>query len=119
MRRAAAGSKWSLVGALLLSLSACYSTGNSFRSVDLNELQPGVSTYQEVLLLLESDPVNTYYQTDGTYMARWAHTSSLLPDGIYFNRELWMNFDAQHRFMRIVKRHNVPLPEETNPDVEW
>lgn len=106
--------RYAPLAALLLLLSACYSTGNNFNSAGLAKLQPGISTFHDVVALLEADPVNTYYHTDGTYMARWAHVNSLLPDAIYMDRELWLDFDAQNHFVRIVKRHNVLLPIEKN-----
>lgn len=111
--------RYMLLAALLLLLSACYSTGNNFSSVRLEKLQPGISTYYDAVELLEADPVNTYYRTDGAYMARWAHINSLLPDAIYIDRELWLDFDAQNRFVRIVKRQNVQLPVEDTPHVEF
>lgn len=108
--------RYALLAGFLLLVSACYSTGNNFSSAGLNKLQPGISTFHEVVQLLEADPVNTYYRTDGTYMARWAHVNSLLPDAIYMDRELWLDFDAQNYFIRVVKRHNVSLPVESKPD---
>lgn len=110
--------RYGLLGVLLL-LSACYSTGNNFSSAGLAKLQPGISTYHDVVALLEADPVNTYYHTNGTYMARWAHINSLLPDAIYMDRELWLDFDAQNYFLRIVKRKNVQIPLENTPQVEY
>lgn len=105
--------------AVMLLLSACYSTGNNFSSAGLVKLQPGISTFHDAVELLEADPVNTYYRTDGTYMARWAYINSLLPDAIYMDKELWLGFDAQNYFVRVVKRHNVRLPVESKPKVEY
>lgn len=110
--------RYGLVG-ILFALSACHSTGNSFSSAGLLQLQPGISTYQDAVALLEADPVNTYYRTDGSYMARWAHISSLLPDAIYMDRELWLDFDARNYFVRLVKRKNVPLPLENAQQIEY
>ena len=109
--------KVGLLGALLV-VSACYSTGNNFSSVGLGKLEPGISTFYDAVALLEADPVNTYYRTDGTYMARWAHIASLLPDAIYMDRELWLDFDAQNYLVRIVKRQNVQFPVESPPHVD-
>jgi len=64
---------------------------------------------QEATALLQGDPVNIYRQADGSAMARWAHTSTLATDAVYFNRELWLSFDAYGRFQRIVHSNNVPL----------
>lgn len=107
----------SLLG-LMLMLGACHSTGNNFSSVGVGYLQPGVSTLTEVVEFLEADPVNRYYRPDGSYMARWAHTNSLITDGVYFQRELWMEFDVNHLLVRITKQHNIQTEKQTGPRPE-
>ena len=102
---------------LLLLLTACHSTGNAFKSAGVDTLIPGVSTYQDVVQALEAFPTNYYYQPDGAFMARWAHVQSLLPDSIYMDRELWLLFDSQQRFIAIEKRHNVQQATQSPPDV--
>ena len=103
---------------LLLLLGACHSTGSNFSSVGVGYLQPGVSTLTEVVEFLEADPVNRYYRPDGSYMARWAHTNSLISDGVYFPREIWMEFDANHILVRIAKQHNIQTQKQTGPRPE-
>lgn len=107
----------SLLG-LMLMLGACHSTGSNFSSVGVGYLQPGVSTLIDVVEFLEGDPVNRYYRPDGSYMARWAHTNSLIPDGVYFQRELWMEFDVNHILVRIAKQHNIQTQKQTGPRPE-
>lgn len=92
----------------VLALAACSTTDNQFDTTDLRFLVPGETTLQEATLLLQGEPVNVYRQLDGSAMARWAHTATLATDAIYFNQELWLAFDAEGRFLRIVKSNNVP-----------
>lgn len=94
-----------------LVLSGCHTTGNNFSSQGLARLEPGVSTYYDAVESLESDPVNKYFRPDGSYMARWAHVNSLFPDGVYMDREIWLEFDAFDYLIRVSKRHNVYTPE--------
>ena len=107
-----------LVLCTALLLTACHSTGSNFSSSKIDQLQPGITTYADVVAILEADPVNRYYRPDGTYMVRWAHVSSLLPDGIYFDRELLLDFDASNYLIRISKKHNVQSAVESAPDAE-
>mgnify|MGYP001045687941 CR=1 FL=1 len=103
---------------LLLLLGACHSTGSNFNSVGVGYLKPGVSTLTEVVEFLEADPVNRYYRPDGSYMARWAHTNSLIPDGVYFQRELWMEFDVNDFLVRIAKQHNIQTEKQAGSRLE-
>ncbi|MCQ9615995.1 hypothetical protein L1889_04170 [Paenalcaligenes niemegkensis] len=88
-------------------LAGCYSTGNKFATSGYGWLQPGISTAADVRVFLEADPVHVYRQSDGSSLQIWKHSSSLLPDGIYRNRELWLLFDGQDVLHRVVKKHNV------------
>lgn len=100
----------------VMLLTACHGTGSNFKSTGLNFFTPGVTTLSEAIELLDSDPVNRYYRADGSYLAIWQHTNSLFPDGVYFNRELWAEFDAQHRLIRVVKGQNVePVDDRLEP----
>lgn len=92
----------------LIALAGCSTTGNSFNTTDLRFLVPGETTLAEATALLQGEPVNVYRQLDGSATARWAHTSTLATDAIYFNQELWLAFDPYGRFIRIVKSNNVP-----------
>lgn len=95
-----------MVGAI--ALVGCSTTGNQFDTTDLRFLVPGETTLPEAVALLQSEPVNVYRQSDGSAMARWAHTATLATDAVYFNQELWLTFDAYGRFDRIVKSNNIP-----------
>jgi len=91
-----------------IALVGCSTTGKQFQTADLRFLVPGQTTLLEASELLQSDPVNVYRQLDGSATARWAHTTTLATDAVYFNQELWLAFDAYGRFVRIVKSHNIP-----------
>lgn len=109
------GARRAVLGLCLSSallLSACHSTGTGFRSLQVNALTPGVTSFQDTVELLEADPVNRYYRTDGSFLAVWQHTNSVLPDGVYFNRELWAEFDASQRLLRVVKERNIHQAKE-------
>lgn len=95
------------VGVLATS-AACTTSGHAFDATGLDFLVPGQTTLAQASALLKSDPVNVYRQADGAATARWAHHSSFVPDAVYFNREIWLAFDANGYFERMVKSTNVP-----------
>lgn len=94
--------------AVLLPLAACSTTGSSFDASAIDLIRPGHTTLTQASVLLKADPENVYHQGDGAVMARWAHRASFVPDAVYFNRELWLAFDRNGHFERIVKGINVP-----------
>ncbi|MFA7669064.1 MAG: hypothetical protein WCX93_06935 [Burkholderiaceae bacterium] len=95
-----------LLGAILIT--GCASSGNRFDTTDLRFLVPGETTLGEATRLLQGEPAGVYRQANGAAIARWAHTATLVTDAVYFNQELWLAFDSQGRFERIVKSNNVP-----------
>jgi hypothetical protein len=97
-----------IAAAALTMLVACATTGRSFDSSALELLVPGQTTLAEASALMDSDPVDVYRQLDGATTARWAHKASFVPDAIYFNQELWLAFDAQGHFLRVVETTNIP-----------
>lgn len=105
---------------LTVLLTACHSTGQSFNSYAIDRLQVGSSTFAEAVELLNSEPSHFYYRPDGGYLARWAHVHSLFPDGVYMNRELWLDFNDRGQLIAIRKRHNVHSPgQERLPLESW
>lgn len=96
-----------LVGAAI-ALAGCSTTGNKFDTTGLGALVPGETTFAQASELLQGAPVNIYRQLDGSATARWAHTSTVLTDAIYFNQEVWLAFDPYGRYLHVVKSHNVP-----------
>lgn len=94
----------------VLVLTACGTTGSSFDASSLDLLRPGYTTLAQASVLLRADPVDVYRQRDGSAMARWAHGASFVPDAVYMNRELWLSFDHNGYFERVVKTINVPQP---------
>lgn len=95
------GVKYSAFSIMLL-LSACHSTGNTYDAQQIANLEPGVSTMNDAVEMLAGSPVNYYYRPDGSYVARWARVSSAVPDGLYLKKEHMLEFDANHRFIRLV-----------------
>lgn len=96
-------------GALCVVLVACSTYGSHFDPKGLTLLMPGVSTYAQAEDSLRGPAFNTYRQLDGSQTAVWLQRNTLATDAVYFNQELWLQFDAQGRFVRVVKRENIPL----------
>lgn len=90
-------------------LMACSTYGSSFEPKGLTLLIPGVSTQAHAEDYLRGPAFNIYRQLDGSQTAVWLQRNTLATDAIYFNQELWLQFDAQGRFVRVVKRENIPL----------
>ncbi len=101
----------SVLAALVMS-AACTTSGSAFDTTSLDLLTPGQTTLTEASTLLKSEPTNVYRQQNGAATARWAHHSSMVPDAVYFNRELWLYFDENGVFQRVVKSNNVPFAEQ-------
>ena len=101
-----------LVLTLGLLVAACSTTGNQFDDSALRLLVPGQTTLEEASAWFKADPVNVYRNTDGSAIARWAHTASFVPDAVYFNREIWLAFDRYGRYQRVVKSNNIPRAYE-------
>ncbi|HWL27930.1 MAG TPA: hypothetical protein VNQ97_03410 [Burkholderiaceae bacterium] len=97
-----------LASLLLVFLAACSTTGSTFDTSAMRLLVPGQTTLAEASALLESEPENVYRQLDGSATARWSHKASMVADAVYFNRELWLAFDAQGHYLRVVKSINIP-----------
>ena len=99
-------------GCVVLAAAGCSTTGSSFDTSALPLLVPGVTTLDEASALMHAEPVNVYRQLDGAATARWAHKATLATDAVYFNRELWLAFDAAGRYTHIVKSVNIPRAHE-------
>lgn len=101
-----------LVGLLPLVLAACTTTGRSFDASAMRHFVPGETTLAQARAWM-GEPVALYQQVGGHTMARWARLDSLVADALYLNQELWLDFDAQGRYLRVANRINVPLPAQT------
>lgn len=99
---------FAVVAAAVFVLAGCSTSGASFDARSLDLMVPGQTTLAQATALLKAEPVAVYRQADGSAMARWAHHASFVPDAVYFNRELWLSFDAHQRFQHVVKSINVP-----------
>lgn len=96
-----------LLIALLSVLSACSTTGNHFHLSGIHQLHVGQTTQQQAIALLQAEPVNYYHQSNGTYLALWRFTKSVLTDAIYIERELLLEFDANQKLVAIKKQPPV------------
>lgn len=101
-----------LAGVCLMLLAACSTTGSSFDTSALRLMVPGQTTLAQASELLHSEPENVYRRLDGSATARWAHKASMVTDAVYFNRELWLAFDANGHYLSIVKSINIPRMHE-------
>lgn len=98
----------SVAAASVVATSGCTTTGHTFDARGLDLFVPGQTTLAQASALLKAEPTHVYRQADGAATARWAHHTSFVPDAIYFNRELWLYFDAHGYFQRVVNSINVP-----------
>lgn len=101
-------------GAALALLAGCSTTGNSFDSSGLTKVVPGQTTLPQAEGLLRAAPVDIYRQRDGSLTARWAQKSTVLADAIYLRKELWLRFDSNGHFERVVDSVNV-MAEPAKP----
>lgn len=92
-----------MAGLLAIMVSACTTTGNNFNSTAVTRFVVGETTVSQARDLLQADPFIVYPQSDGTSLVRWAYMASLSTDALYFNRELWVLFGPDGRFVRVVK----------------
>ncbi len=90
--------------ALVAALTACYSTGNVFRISGVNDLVVGKTTYAETIQLLQAEPVNYYNQSNGTFLALWAYSKSVLPDALYIDPQLLLEFNSAQVLTAIKKK---------------
>ncbi|HEU0230707.1 MAG TPA: hypothetical protein VFR20_09045 [Burkholderiaceae bacterium] len=100
------------------TLSACSTTGDSFRSAALSSMVPGRTTLAQASDLLGAAPVDTYAHGDGSVLARWAYKVSVVTDAIYARQELWLEFGPDGRFERVVRKVNVPSNPASSPAKE-
>jgi hypothetical protein len=101
-------SRMMLAALALAFLAACATTGASFDTSAMRLLVPGQTTLAQASELLQSEPQNVYRRLDGSATARWSHHATMVTDAVYFNRELWLAFDAQGHFLHVVKSINIP-----------
>lgn len=107
-RRYAPNAFRTFVVALVFILVGCGTTGNNFDASSMDLLVPGQTTLVQASALFKADPTDVYRQANGAAMARWSHRASFVPDAIYFTREVWLSFDENGYFERVVKSVNVP-----------
>ncbi|NHC61839.1 hypothetical protein [Paenalcaligenes suwonensis] len=91
------------VVAVTITLSACYSTGNSYNS-NTAWLEPGVTTVADARLGLGTAPTTVYPQTDGGSIQVWFSSQSIVPNAIYVERELWLEFGPNQVLRQILRR---------------
>lgn len=98
-----------LVLMLCAALTACSTYGSKFESKGLQLFIPGVTTRMQADEYLRGAAYKSYQQLDGSETVVWLQRTTLATDAVYFNQELWLQFDTQGRFVRVVKRDNIPL----------
>ena len=96
---------------LVFMLAACTTTGRSFNADAMRHFVPGQTTLEQAREWI-GEPVALYQQPGGPTMARWARRDSAVADALYLTRELWLDFDAQGRYLRVANRINVRVPEQ-------
>lgn len=92
-----------LIVAMTITLSACYSTGNSYNS-NTAWLEPGVTTVADARLGLGVAPSTVYPHPNGGSIQVWYSSRSLVPDAIYVERELWLEFGPDQVLRQILRR---------------
>lgn len=93
---------------VVIVLMGCGTTGSNFDASSMDLLVPGQTTLTQASALFKVDPTDVYRQSNGAAMARWSYRASFVPDAVYFTREVWLSFDSNGHFERIVKSVNVP-----------
>src|SRR3546814_6701570 len=71
----------------VLGLAACGTSGRGFQSSALWQVVPGQTTVRQASDILGGEPVNIYRRLDGSLVARWAHSASLVTDAVYFRQD--------------------------------
>jgi hypothetical protein len=102
----------SVLALLLVGLSACSTTGETFRSAGLDRIVVGRTTLAQAAVDLGAQPVDTWQQGD-TLLARWAYKGTVATDAVYFREEVWLRFGPDGRFMRTERAINVPPQHHT------
>jgi len=88
-------------------LSACSTTGASFRLSGLDRITEGQTTLDQASEDLGAQPVDRWQQGD-TVLARWAYQGTVATDAVYFRQEVWLRFGPDGRFVRTERAINVP-----------
>ncbi|HJD44211.1 MAG TPA: hypothetical protein H9906_04180 [Candidatus Paenalcaligenes intestinipullorum] len=99
--------RWAAACLVLAALSGCYTAGTQFESNGLAWLQPGITPLSDAKVYLKAEPDQTYYRHDGSSLQIWRYNRSLFPDGVYLDREIWLEFDQLGILQRVVKQKNI------------
>lgn len=97
-----------LTAIVVVTVAGCATTGSTFDASSMDLLVPGQTTLTQASALFKADPTDVYRHASGAATARWSHRASFVPDAVYFNREVWLSFDSNGHFERVVKSVNVP-----------
>ena len=88
-------------------LSACTTTGSTFKTAGLNHIVVGRTTIDQASDHLGARPVDVWQQGDTT-LARWAYSATAATDAFYFRQEAWLRFGPDGTFQRMENGINVP-----------
>ncbi len=108
--KASAGNRrlrWAALTVSVALLSACSSTGESFKASGLNQIVTGRTTMEQASGYLGAQPVDVWRQGDTT-LARWAYKGTVATDAVYFRQEAWLRFGPDGTFQRMENSINLP-----------
>ncbi|MFC4297909.1 hypothetical protein ACFO0J_07630 [Castellaniella hirudinis] len=104
--------RWAALAVSAALLSACSTTGESFRTSGLNQIVTGRTTMEQASGYLGAQPVDVWRQGDTT-LARWAYKGTVATDAVYFRQEAWLRFGPDGTFQRM--ENSVNLPPKQHP----
>lgn len=104
--------RWAALAVSAALLSACSSTGESFKTSGLNQIVAGRTTMEQASGYLGAQPVDVWRQGDST-LARWAYKGTVATDAVYFRQEAWLRFGPDGTFQRM--ENSVNLPPKQHP----
>jgi hypothetical protein len=91
-------------------LAGC-ATGHNFSGETLARLQPGTTSMDDAIGILQAMPQQVMPQSDGSTIALWAYQISLVNDAVYYRRSAVLQFAADGRLARVLDTTNVPLSD--------
>lgn len=92
--------------ACFLALFGCASSGRNFNQASVQQLQTGVTTEEQAIKILGSEPTLRTYQPDGSYMALWQYAHVAFVATVTDNKAIDLLFDKNKIFQRVVSVYN-------------
>jgi len=88
-------------------LSACTTTGASFKTSGLNSIVVGQTTMDQAAGFLAARPTDVWQQGDTT-LARWGYSATAATDAVYFRQEVWLRVGPDGTFQQMENSINIP-----------